>query len=320
MDWLQSLPRRAQVFWALTWRRKYPEKLPEPPLGRISAREATTIDGLRSVCLFLGPYRNLTSLTASVLFLHPECQVLNHAGSRILPREEWNFLVNYSDEKFRRFCHVALTLSQGGARGGHGGSVVLSHAFAEHPEMWRTYRARFGTRLLKRSVKSLVWKESEKVGEFIRKNGADLGQLVKNNPRLRFLLPIRNPLDCSLSLSRIGISKFYPQFNDNDLFPLLKTILEEIKWFVELAEEHSEHFLHYFQDEVDSHIFRRLARFLGLAEDPRWISDALNVYQLKRPYTYNADLKHYYAEMVEALFHRRPEFRDHLVKMMQHAS
>ncbi len=39
---------------------------------------STTANGLaiRSVCLTLGLYRNLTTLTASVLALHTRCQVL----------------------------------------------------------------------------------------------------------------------------------------------------------------------------------------------------------------------------------------------------
>ena len=49
---------------------------------------------LRSVCLALGPYRNLTTLTAGILSLHPQCQVLNHAGVRLLPDPERNFLAD----------------------------------------------------------------------------------------------------------------------------------------------------------------------------------------------------------------------------------
>ncbi|MEM7479491.1 MAG: hypothetical protein AAF483_31280, partial [Planctomycetota bacterium] len=62
----------------------------------------------QSVCLALGPYRNLTTLTAATLFLHPNCQVLNHAGSRIYGNTEVDFLADYSRERFDRFIQFAI--------------------------------------------------------------------------------------------------------------------------------------------------------------------------------------------------------------------
>ena len=56
------------------------------------------IQDIESVCLTLGPYRNLTTLTASVLFLHPNCQVLNHAGIRIYGNRQIDFLWDYNNE------------------------------------------------------------------------------------------------------------------------------------------------------------------------------------------------------------------------------
>jgi hypothetical protein len=65
----------------------------------------------------LGPYRNLTTLTASVLFLHPNCQVLNHAGNRIFGDEELDFIANYNNEIFEAFTRYAIYISQKGTRG-----------------------------------------------------------------------------------------------------------------------------------------------------------------------------------------------------------
>jgi hypothetical protein len=45
---------------------------------------------VKTVCLALGPYRNLTT---SLLFLHPTCQVLNHGGQRILGDRRLDWLV-----------------------------------------------------------------------------------------------------------------------------------------------------------------------------------------------------------------------------------
>ena len=69
------------------------------------------------LCLFLGPYRNLTTLTASTLFLHPNCQVLNHASTRIFGDQRIDFFANYSDATFDAFLRYAIHISQSGARG-----------------------------------------------------------------------------------------------------------------------------------------------------------------------------------------------------------
>ena len=43
---------------------------------------------VRNVVMALGPNRNMTTLTASLIALHPSCQVLNNAGNRQIDRAE----------------------------------------------------------------------------------------------------------------------------------------------------------------------------------------------------------------------------------------
>ena len=88
------------------------------------ASRSLDIRDCETVCLALGPYRNLTTLTAATLFLHPNCQVLNHAGNRIYGNEEVDFLSNYSKERFDRFIQFATQISIQGARGDVGGSIT----------------------------------------------------------------------------------------------------------------------------------------------------------------------------------------------------
>ena len=54
--------------------------------------DPAVINRVRRTAVLLGPYRNLTTLTASVLALHPQCQVLNHAGGRLLRRGALDFI------------------------------------------------------------------------------------------------------------------------------------------------------------------------------------------------------------------------------------
>ena len=66
------------------------------------------VDAVRTVCLMLGPYRNLTTLTAAIVGLHPNCQVLNHGGMQVFRNNTINFLGDYSDERFEAFIRFAV--------------------------------------------------------------------------------------------------------------------------------------------------------------------------------------------------------------------
>ena len=312
MRWPKRLIRRAQVARALNWGRERPEKLPDPALEPIAPRELRTIEELNSVCLFLGPYRNLTTLTASFLFLHPNCQVLNHAGLRVLEDASMNFIINYSEDKFRQFCHFAITMSQGGARGSYGGSIVLSHAFARHQAMRKVFQKRYGNQLLKQNIKSLVWKESELVSQLIRKEKIDLRTIFSQNRKLRFLMPIRNPLDCASSIVRLNMDKFYNHLGRFDVHQVLDEVLKEIRWFVGLKREFPDRFYYFYQDRVDEKGLRDLAAFLELEPEKRWLHDVLNVYQVSSTYKYETDLIAYYEKSVEKYFSDEPPVQDHL--------
>src|SRR5688572_6710957 len=151
--------------------------------------DAVDISQLQTVALTLGPYRNLTTLTASILFLHPECQVLNHGGPQILASEELDFFCNYSDERFARFVRFAVLASQGGDRGGPGGSITLSHAFDGGYEVKKMFEERFGSIRVKPVIKTLMWKESLILANHLRKHGIDVSRILEVNDRLRFLVP-----------------------------------------------------------------------------------------------------------------------------------
>jgi len=60
------------------------------------------ISDIKTICLVFGPYRNLTSLSATMALLHPNCQVLNHAQRRILLHKKVHFFMNYSETRFNK--------------------------------------------------------------------------------------------------------------------------------------------------------------------------------------------------------------------------
>jgi hypothetical protein len=263
---------------------------------------STGAAGLHTVCVFLGPYRNLTTLFASILHLHPTCQVLNHAGVRVLPKPSLNFLVGYTDEKFDRFCAFALEASQGGMSGATGGSIRLSHAF-EHGEIGDAFRKRYGDALIKRRVESIVWKDPLIVSQLLRRKRIDVSHLFERNDKLRFLMPVRNPLDCARSNLETGFAETLVRSGDpNDPSHVVRAILEELAWFRRLTRETPDRFFDVFEFEVDRGALLRLADFLGLAPDERWIADALHCFRSEAHYEHGAELIQHYRMLVGELF------------------
>jgi hypothetical protein len=265
----------------------------------------------------LGPYRNLTTLTAATLFLHPNCQVLNHAGKRIFGRPYLDFLSGYSKRKFERFVKFALEISSSGARGDYGGSITLSHAFADRPAMQDTY-TRSGLPLVKTSVLALVWKESYLTSSHIRDAAVELAPIFAANSQLRFLLPIRNPLDCAESNIKTGKYRMFPGVTRGaSVSDVARAILDEILWYANLSSGHQGRFFHFFEHEIGRDMLERLARFLELPPDESWLSDALTVMRTTPGYEHDGDVLAAYRADVSARFGPFPELERGLLRFCE---
>lgn len=242
------------------------------------------LDELSSLCLTLGPNRNMTTLTAGLIALHPQCQVLNHAWRRQRPEAE--ALLLQSDERaFERFVRAAVMRSQGGRRGRYGGSVMHSHAF-DRPAMRAAYQRRFGRAVLKRDVRCVYWKSAKQVTAFVRERGVDLRALVDREPRLRFLMPLRNPLDCALSNFRQGHYNAFEQLRGRPVEEVIDFMTELVGWFLDLRRDRPDHFFGYLESEYDRPMLERLARFLGVDADEEWMADCLESKVQGSPYDY----------------------------------
>jgi hypothetical protein len=257
---------------------------------------------IHTVCVFLGPYRNLTTLTAAILSLHPDCQVLNHAGARVFGARDVNFLLDPSSETFARFCAFALSASAGGRRGGYGGSIAFSHAF-DSDVICDAYRKRYGELLTKPSVRSIVWKESLRVSMLLQEQSVDIGRLLAANRKIRFLMPIRNPLDCATSNIRSGHARLWQGALSHETKDVLNRVLDELAWFRDIARSHgNDRFLSFFEFEFDETLLRTLAEFLQLSPDARWTEDALACFRLKRGYEHPPALLEWYGRRLKQVF------------------
>ncbi|WP_457675917.1 hypothetical protein [Thiolapillus sp.] len=278
----------------------------------MEASRSIDISGLRTVCLALGPYRNLTTLTASMLFLHPHCQVLNHGGARILGDPQLDFLLHPGRETTDSFLRYAIQISTKGQRGKTGGSIVHSHAFDSKHKLGRLYREHFGDKLIKDEIHSLFWKESLRTSLHLRKHAIDLDRLFDTEPRLRFLLPVRNPLDSATSNLRTGHAKLFGLGKSPDITEVLDAVLEEIRWFMELQDRHPERFFHFLENDFGPDKARALAAFLQLDPNPAWVSVVQEAFDIDRHYQHPTALTEYYRTAVDRQFAPWPRLQEKL--------
>ena len=281
----------------------------------LDLQEAQKIDiaPIKTICMTLGPYRNLTTLTAAILFLHPYCQVLNHAGNRIFGDINLDFFANYKTSIFEAFTRYAVYISKKGRRGDYGGSITLSHAYDDHFVMRNIYE-RTASSLLKKNITTLFWKESLRTSNHIRRHNVDLGNLFKVNKQIRFLLPIRNPLDCAASNLRTQkVVIFQNNNNNSDIKEILRSVLEEILWFKNLEAQYPERFLYYFEHDFNKSTIIRMADFLQLAPLEEWCSNALEAFDVKSKYTHSNSLISFFCKIVEEQFSNYPDFAEKLL-------
>src|SRR6185503_1200043 len=238
------------------------------------------IRDIESVCLALGPYRNLTTLTASTLFLHPNAQV--------------DFLQDYSQNKMDRFLQFAVQISAAGLRGDMGGSITRSHAFDPRYRTKEIF-GQGGVEARKECIRSLFWKESLRTSTIIRERRVDLGAIFETEPRLRFLLPIRNPIDCALSNLKTGHVGRFPGLSRSTPTPqVVQAILDEIFWFASLRRQYPDRFHYFFEYAISPTMLADLARFLRLPPDETWIANALAAMKINPGYEHDKTLVGFY--------------------------
>lgn len=277
------------------------------------------LDNLKSVCLALGPYRNLTTLTASILFLHPNCQVLNHAGKRIFGDRKLDFLSDYSEEKFENFARYAIHISAGGERGNYGGSITHSHAFRDQSDIKDVWDE-LDLSLKKREIQCLFWKESQRTANRIRQKNVNLDTIFRQNDRLRFLLPVRNPMDSAMSNIKTGHVRHLEGVNTrSDIEHVLEAILDEFAWFANLQQSHPGRFHAYFAHEAGRDTLVEMAEFLKMEPDEVWLGYSEGTFVIKSNYNHPKELIALFRHMVSEKFESYPQFQEKLLGFVDEA-
>ena len=220
--------------------------------------DEATVDDLRSICCLWGPYRNLTTITAAAIGVHPGVKVLNHGGEFVLADSRLDFLRAASPDANSRFLQFALDHQTDGVRGDRGGSIELSHAF-DDPALRRAYAERPASA----AVGCVVWKESQAVTNHIRSAGLTTGDVVRINPLVRFVLPVRNPVACAASNIRTGHAGRFPGVDRNSFDEVVDRVVEQIFIFAAAADDCENHLL-FFEDDEPASIARGLVDVCGL--------------------------------------------------------
>jgi len=236
----------------------------------------------QTVAFLVGPYRNLSTLSAAVLSLHPQVQVLNHAGDRMLAQPALNFAADPRREVLEAFLSAAVENSAGGQRGQFGGSIVYSHAFSE-PAVRAAYEARYGGQLVKTDARCFVWKEPMRLQQRWMRRAGSLEALLASCDEVRLLAPFRRPLDVALSSMKTGHSRMLTGKEEPTFEETLEAVLDAFAWVLRHRDRWPDRVFFYTQWEVDEGLFRRMARFLSLTEDARWIEDAVRCFAVRRP-------------------------------------
>jgi len=270
---------------------------------------------IRTIGLALGPQRNLTTLTGSLLFLHPHCQVLNHAGIRIFGDRRLDFIGEYSPVRLERFLRFGICISREPYRSAKGGSITSSHAFADHAAMRQAFE-RSGLGVVREDIQSLFWKESIRTVARLRERAIDIGSLVSHEPRLRFVMPVRNPLDCAMSNLRRGLGpRVWPAVRET-VGDSIRLVLDELAWVRSRELEYPDHFFHFFEYELDQTTLQRLADFLCLENFPEWMENALPACEVHTYYKHSRELQGLYRQEVENRFSDDPVFARGLLRFV----
>mgnify|MGYP006435516303 CR=1 FL=1 len=281
------------------------------PIGhKIFQNKAEEID---TVVVLVGPYRNLTTLIASAMALHPNCRVLNHAGSRILGKEKIDFLKENSARTFQNFKRFALYASLGGAKGNFGGSIFHSHAF-DNP-MIKQKAA--NQKLLKEgTIKSLLWKESLLVTNYLRDKNISTDSLIRKIPSIKFLMPIRNPLACAKSNWDKGKYEEYYK-NCNTYEDVLKSIVQDYRWYLNQKRLNPDHFLHFYEDSINEETLRKICDFIHIQYYEDWGVFILENMMPSKSYQFDQTKKNALMRILESNLKDYPDFKNRIIEIAE---
>src|SRR5262249_46130538 len=152
----------------------------------------------------------------------------------------------------------------------------------------------------RRAVTTLVWKDSLVLSRAIRRSGVDVERLLDGCADLRFLVPVRYPLDCAVSCVLNGHAGLLSR--DRSVLGVLDGVLRELAWARALERAHPDRVLVFWEHELGPATLRALARHLELDVERRWLADATRCFTVTRSYEHPPSLVAHYHARVRSVF------------------
>lgn len=257
-------------------------------------------DRIRTVVLPLGPYRNLTTMTAALFAFHPEAVVLNHAADRVFG-SRFDPFDRLDADRWRTFKAGSLRLLQHGRKSSYGGNVLFSHAFRSG-SLRELYAARFGATLLKPGATALFWKDSMRFQNRFEAGRPRIGDFLAAYAEAVFLFPVRNPMDCARSNVATGHWRHLVAKPEAQFGPVLTRILEALRWFRAHERADPVRFWSFTEAEIGEGFLDRFAAFCRLPDAPGWRSDAPRTVEVVTRSQHSDARRDLYARLVADLF------------------
>lgn len=284
----------------------------------LEASASYNIERLQTVCFALGPYRNLSTLTASTLYLHPDIQVLNHGGKLVFHDEQNDLFENFESSVVDSFLKFVSYLSNQKQKGDLGGQIVLSKKFSNNA-IFSKYISQNPTILNKENSKVLFWKESALISEKLKKNLSFLKKMASERVQFKFILPVRNPMDCAISNLKTG---HYLRFNnlgsESRKEDILNAILDELKWVLDMQLEYPNHFYVLFENRICPKTISNLSKFLNVTEVDSWVDLMSRAFVSNSRYDIDQTFIELYRELVKQKFISHHSCRNTLIDFVDY--
>lgn len=280
-----------------------------------SEAERADAERIGTVVLPLGPYRNLTTMTAALFAFHPQAVVLNHAADRVFGSRLDPF-ADLGPTRWRDFKALALRLAAHGRKSSYGGNVLLSHAFRAGPLAER-YAARFGATLRKPGATTLFWKDSMRFQNRFEAGRPTVEALVAAKAELRFIYPVRNPLDCARSNIATGHARhLVAKDRRRDFEAVLTRVLEALRWFRLRERATPERFWSVTEAELGPGFLERFAAFARLPAEPGWLADGPHAIEVLPKSEHKPGRRDLAARLVAGIFADDPAMRERLERFL----
>jgi hypothetical protein len=106
----------------------------------------------------------------------------------------------------------------------------------------------------------------------MRSPGA-FNRVCEQLPDVKFVLPLRRPLDCALSNIRTKHAHTMDLPPDASIGQAVTRVLDVFAWGLQRRDKRPERVFAFTQTEDPQQVFASLASFLGISAEPRWLAD-----------------------------------------------